>query len=197
MRQTPTYAAEQIELQNVRPERVRYLRKQAVFSQESFADLCELDRTYIGGSDSPSGGQDDEESFRVSYHVPESNPFVRYVVPLQARLSFRFVHSRLRIILEQSGVKCGVNPKGSDSPVFGCIQVVFLQGIEKSGQLNTVRTFPLRSGCNAFARLKCCAGFLNPLLDRAGLTGEAILLTLPLDFASQMRSHFQRGVATW
>ena len=69
LRQTPTYAAKQIELQNLRPERVRYLRKQAVFSQESFADLCELARTSIGCSDSPSGGQDDDESFRVSHHV--------------------------------------------------------------------------------------------------------------------------------
>ena len=30
-------------------ERVRLLRKQAGLSQEAFADLCGLDRTYIGG----------------------------------------------------------------------------------------------------------------------------------------------------
>lgn len=29
--------------------RVRELRKQQGLSQEAFADLCELDRTYIGG----------------------------------------------------------------------------------------------------------------------------------------------------
>lgn len=29
--------------------RVRDLRKKAGLSQEAFADLCELDRTYIGG----------------------------------------------------------------------------------------------------------------------------------------------------
>lgn len=30
-------------------ERVRVLRKQRQLSQEALADLCELDRTYIGG----------------------------------------------------------------------------------------------------------------------------------------------------
>jgi transcriptional regulator with XRE-family HTH domain len=30
-------------------KRVRDLRKRAGLSQEAFADLCELDRTYIGG----------------------------------------------------------------------------------------------------------------------------------------------------
>ena len=30
-------------------QRVRELRKRAGLSQEAFADLCELDRTYIGG----------------------------------------------------------------------------------------------------------------------------------------------------
>lgn len=30
-------------------QRVRQLRRQANFSQESFADKCGLDRTYIGG----------------------------------------------------------------------------------------------------------------------------------------------------
>jgi transcriptional regulator with XRE-family HTH domain len=30
-------------------ERVRTLRKKACLSQEAFADLCHLDRTYIGG----------------------------------------------------------------------------------------------------------------------------------------------------
>lgn len=30
-------------------ERVRELRKNAGYSQEAFADLCNLDRTYVGG----------------------------------------------------------------------------------------------------------------------------------------------------